>query len=53
MKTGKLRRSDIQRFGEVSVPQASADIAEIKRRLPRLMEYDTSEKCYRLREGSR
>lgn len=50
-KTGKLRRSDIQKFGEVSVPQASADIAEIKRRLPRLMEYDTSEKCYRLREG--
>lgn len=47
--TGSLRRADIMRIGEVSVPQASADINEIKRRMPRLMEYDTSEKCYRLR----
>lgn len=49
-ETGQLRRADIQRIGEVSVPQASADINEIKRRLPSLMEYDLSLKCYRLKE---
>ncbi len=49
--TGQLRRADICRFGEVSVPQASADINEIKKRLPGLLEYDTSAKCYRLREA--
>lgn len=48
-QTGQLRRADIMRIGEVSVPQASADINEIKKRMPRLMEYDPSEKCYRLR----
>ncbi len=49
--TGQLRRADICRIGEVSVPQASADINEIKRRLPSLMAYDGSAKCYRLREA--
>ncbi len=49
--TGKLRRADIERFGEISTPQASADINEIKRRMPGLMEYDASAKCYRLREA--
>lgn len=52
-ETGRLRRSDIMRFGEVSTPQASSDIREIKRRMPDLMEYDPSEKCYRLRHGRR
>lgn len=51
-KTGQLRRADIQRIAEVSVPQASADIKEIKSRMPGLMEYDPSAKCYRLRKGS-
>ena len=50
-QTGSLRRSDIERIGEVSTPQASLDISEIKRRLPGLLEYDTSEKCYRLRHS--
>lgn len=50
-KTGSLRRSDIQRFGEVSIPQATADINEIKKRMPGLMEYDHSVKSYRLRPG--
>lgn len=48
-ETGKLRRADIQRFGEVSTPQASMDIQTIKLRMPNLMEYDPSEKCYVLR----
>ena len=49
-ETGSLRRADIMRIGEVSVPQASADINLIKARMPNLMEYDLSEKCYRLRK---
>lgn len=45
--TGSLRRKDIMQLGEVSVPQASIDINEIKRRLPALLEYDGQAKCYR------
>lgn len=51
LKTGTLRRADLQRFGEISIPQASADMNEIKRRMPGLMEYDHSIKSYRLRPG--
>lgn len=51
--TGQLRRADIQRFGEVSTPQASADINLIKKRMPGLLKYDKSQKCYRLKNGKR
>ena len=51
LDTGELRRADIQRFGEVSTPQASLDIREIMQRMPGLMFYDKSMKCYRLRPG--
>jgi len=51
--TGALQRADIERFGEVSTAQASVDIAEIQRRLPGLMTYDTSEKCYVINEAMR
>jgi len=46
--TGSLNRADIQRLGEVSVPQASADLNLIKARFPGLMTYDASAKCYRI-----
>jgi hypothetical protein len=49
-ETGTLNRADIQRIGEVSMPQASSDIAEIKKRFPDLMRYDRSAKCYVLVE---
>lgn len=49
-QTGSLRRADIQRFGEVSTPQASADINLIKKRMPGLLKYDKSLRCYRIRE---
>lgn len=45
--TGSLNRADIVRIGEVSIPQASSDINEIKKRFPGLMAYDPSRKCYR------
>lgn len=45
-RTGSLNRSDIMEFGKVSVPQAASDIAEIRRRLPGLMKYDTVDKRY-------
>lgn len=46
LETGKLNRADIERVGEVSTPQASLDMAEIISRLPNLMRYDPSAKCY-------
>lgn len=46
--TGTLNRADIQRIGEITAPQASADINLIKQRFPDLMAYDASAKCYRL-----
>lgn len=47
-ETGRLQRLDIQRIGEVSVPTASKDIAEINKRFPGLMKYDRSAKAYLL-----
>lgn len=49
---GTLRRSDIEYLGEVSTPQASLDIAEIQKRLPGLMRYDASAKCYVLTDSN-
>lgn len=50
-KTGTLNRADICRIGEVSVPQASADIREIMARFPRLLAYDKSAKVYLARRA--
>lgn len=46
IERGYLNRGDIVRHGEVSVPQASADIAAIKSLAPTLMRYDTALKSY-------
>lgn len=46
-ETGAIRRKDLMRIGEISAPQASFDLNEIKRRLPLLLTYDATEKCYR------
>lgn len=53
LKTGSLNRADIERIGEVSTPQASADINEIQNRLPHLMRYDPSAKRYVLASAPR
>jgi hypothetical protein len=45
---GTLNRADIQRIGEVSTPQASADIRLIEERTKALT-YDVRAKCYRLK----
>lgn len=47
---GVLSRQDIMGIGEVSVNQASIDLREIQKRLPNLMGYDKSRKCYVLKE---
>ena len=43
---GSIRRADICRIGEVTVTQASADFAEIGRRLPGLLVRDTRARAY-------
>jgi hypothetical protein len=45
--SGTLRRADICRIGEVSAPQASVDIREIRARFPKLLVYDAGAKTYR------
>ena len=49
--TGKLRRCDIMKLGEVSKIQASKDLGIIRKRLPNLMRYDRSLKCYVLTQS--
>jgi hypothetical protein len=46
LRTGSLNREDIMRAGEVTAAQASADISQIMTRMPKLMIYDVSRKCY-------
>lgn len=46
ISTGSINRADLERIGEVSTPQASADIQLILTRFPGLMAYDRSAKCY-------
>lgn len=46
IETGRLNRSDIVRIGEVSYPQASADLGAIQDRFPGLITYDKSSKAY-------
>ena len=43
---GSIRRKDISRIGEVTVTQATADLAEIAKRLPGLLVRDTRAKAY-------
>jgi hypothetical protein len=50
LSTGTLNRADIQRIGEVSVPQASIDISVIQKRTSALA-YDRHSKTYRIAEG--
>jgi hypothetical protein len=50
LSTGTLNRADIQRIGEVSVPQASIDISVIQKRTSALA-YDRHSKTYRLVEA--
>ena len=47
---GFIGRDHIRRKFRVSTPQASADIAEVMKRNPGLMDYDTRRKCYVLSE---
>ena len=46
VKNGSLNRAYIEKIGEVTTAQASYDIREILKRLPNLMRYDRSRKCY-------
>lgn len=48
---GSLSRADIERIGEVSTQQASADIARLMERFPGLMRYDASAKTYVMDEN--
>jgi hypothetical protein len=48
--SGRLGRADLVEIGEISIPQASNDLAEIQRRLPGLMRYDRTRRCYVLGE---
>ena len=48
--TGELNRSDLVAIGEISVPQASLDLREIRARAPWLMTYDNVARCYRVKE---
>lgn len=52
IERGTLQRADVMALGEVSEPQASLDIRQILNRVPELMEYDTVNRCYRLKEGN-
>ena len=49
--TGRLNRSDLMEFGEVTTAQASVDLREIQKRCPGLMRYDRSRKTYLLRSA--
>lgn len=50
-KHGRINRSDACRIGEVSVPQASLDLAMLREDYPELgLWYDTSGKTYRARK---
>ena len=51
--TGKLGRADIQRIGEISVPQASLDLKMIRRRCRGLMTYDKTRKAYVLKTSKK
>lgn len=48
---GQIRRADIIREFDVSVPQASLDIAEFLAAKPPYVRYDVSAKTYVLEEG--
>jgi hypothetical protein len=48
-RMGCINRADIMREYGVSAPQASADLSLFQREHPNLMEYDLSQKTYRLR----
>ncbi len=45
---GSLRRADIQRIGDVSLPTASNDLGQIVKRT-NAMDYDVRDKCYVLK----
>jgi len=45
-EAGRLNRSDVMRIGEVSRPQASADISKIIERFPGFVAFDKSAKTY-------
>ena len=47
---GFINRGHIMAKFEVSMPQASTDLAEFQRRYPGVIEYDKSAKCY-VRKG--
>jgi len=48
---GQIRRADIIREFDVSVPQASLDIADFLATKPAHVRYDVSAKCYVLEES--
>lgn len=50
---GQVRRADIVREFDVSIPQASADIALFLDSNPPRMKYDVSGKCYIIIEEPR
>lgn len=43
---GRVNRSDLTRFFEISIPQASADLARYNERAPENARYDTTAKAY-------
>ena len=49
---GQIRRADIVREFDVSVPQASADIAQYLESNPSGVHYDVSAKCYVIKEAT-
>ena len=48
---GQIRRSDIMREFDVSMPQAANDIAEFMATDPPYVRYDVSAKAYVLEDG--
>lgn len=43
---GRLRRTDLTEFFNISLPQASADLAKYDEAAPENLEYNLSQKCY-------
>ena len=48
LRHGTIQRADVMRLGEVSMPQSSLDLRGIQERVPGLMTYDKTARCYRL-----
>lgn len=47
---GAIRRPHIMKKFGISAPQASYDLREVQQRWPDLMDYDTADKIYKLKD---